>query len=40
MTGVEWDVHNFEASHSQFLSQPEKLAEAIVGLAAKCSGLK
>jgi len=32
-TGVDWDVYRFDASHSPFLSQPEKLAETIVGLA-------
>lgn len=38
-TGVEWDVHNFETSHSPFLSQPQQLAETIVGLAKKWSEL-
>ena len=31
--GVEWDVRDFDAGHSPFLSQPERLAATVVELA-------
>lgn len=34
-SGVTWDVHEFETSHSPFLSQPEQLSKTIISLAEK-----
>jgi len=36
-SGVTWDVHAFDASHSPFLSQPQALAQTIVSLAESWS---
>jgi hypothetical protein len=32
-SGVTWDIHHFNTSHSPFLSQPAQLADTIVRLA-------